>query len=159
MLEGKNTVPVMKFSDNPEKTTNPGVKQVWRIWDNKGQALADLLGINNDEDPKAGQRCTFWHPSADYRHFNHNIEAAEALLKIRIENGLLSAELPKLDEVKAFACACLDRFDATYKRLLNPHIYKVSITENLRKLKLELIEKNLTRRQDRNNREEFYHES
>jgi nicotinate phosphoribosyltransferase len=26
-------MPVMKFSDNPEKTTNPGLKQVWRIKD------------------------------------------------------------------------------------------------------------------------------
>ena len=148
MMEGNKTLPVMKFSDNPDKTTNPGVKQVWRIWDGKGEAVADLLGINNDDAPKAGERCPFWHPSADYRHFNHNIEAAEALLKVRIENGALAAELPKLDEIKAYAGANLDRFDATYKRLLNPHIYKVSITENLRKLKLELIEKNLTRKQE-----------
>jgi len=148
-LEGKTAVPVMKISDNPEKTTNPGVKQVWRIWDNNGQAVADLLGINNDEDaPKAWQRCCFWHPSADYRHFYHDIENAEALLKIRIENGAITAQLPPLDEIKAYTSANLDRFDATYKRLLNPHIYKVSITENLRKLKLELIEKNLKRKQD-----------
>ena len=148
ILEENKTIPVMKFSDNPDKTTNPGVKQVWRIWDGKGGAVADLLGINNDDAPKAGERCAFWHPSADYRHFNHNIEAAEALLKVRIENGVITAELPKLDEIKACVSANLDRFDATYKRLLNPHIYKVSITENLRKLKLELIEKNLTRKQD-----------
>jgi nicotinate phosphoribosyltransferase len=30
-------------------------------------------------------------------------------------------------------------FDETYKRLLNPHIFKVSVTENLRNLKLSLI--------------------
>jgi len=149
VLVGNNAVPVMKFSDNPEKTTNPGVKQVWRIWDMNGQAVADLLGIYDDESaPKEGQRCCFWHPSADYRHFYHEIENAEPLLKIRIENGALTAELPTLDAIKSYANANLDRFDATYKRLLNPHIYKVSITENLRKLKLELIEKNLTRRQN-----------
>jgi nicotinate phosphoribosyltransferase len=147
VLEGKTAIPVMKFSDNPEKTTNPGVKQVWRIWDKNGQAVADLLGIYDDADtPKEGMRCCFWHPSADYRHFYHVIENAEPMLKNRIENGELTAELPKLDEIKAYTNANLNRFDATYKRLLNPHIYKVSITENLRKLKLELIEKNLTRR-------------
>jgi nicotinate phosphoribosyltransferase len=149
MLEEKTAVPVMKISDNPEKTTNPGVKQVWRIWDSKGQAVADLLGIYNDADtPKEGQKYCFWHPSADYRHFYHEIENAEPMLKNRIQNGALSAELPKLNEIKAYTNANLSRFDATYKRLLNPHIYKVSITENLRKLKLELIEKNLTRRQN-----------
>jgi len=149
VLEGKTAIPVMKFSDNPEKTTNPGVKQVWRIWDKNGQAVADLLGIHDDaETPKEGKRCCFWHPSADYRHFYQVIERADPMLKIRIENGALAADLPKLDAIKAYAAANLDRFDATYKRLLNPHIYKVSITENLRKLKLDLIEKNLTRRQN-----------
>jgi nicotinate phosphoribosyltransferase len=149
VLEGKTAVPVMKFSDNPEKTTNPGVKQVWRIWDKNGQAVADLLGIYDEADtPKEGQRSCFWHPSADYRHFYHDIENAEAMLKNRIQNGALTAEQPKLDEIKTYTNANLSRFDATYKRLLNPHIYKVSITENLRKLKLELIEKNLTRRQN-----------
>ena len=29
--------------------------------------------------------------------------------------------------------------DATYKRILNPHIYKVSITEKLKDLKLQFI--------------------
>jgi nicotinate phosphoribosyltransferase len=33
----------------------------------------------------------------------------------------------------------LDSLDQSYKRILNPHIYKVSITGKLRALKLELI--------------------
>jgi nicotinate phosphoribosyltransferase len=147
-LEGNTAIPVMKFSDNPEKTTNPGVKQVWRIWDQKGEAVADILSIDDDTDkPQEGQRFCLWHPSADYRHFFHDIESAEALLKKRIENGVLAAQLPVLDAIKAYTNANLDRFDSTYKRLLNPHIYKVSITEKLRQLKLDLIDKNLTQRQ------------
>jgi nicotinate phosphoribosyltransferase len=50
---------------------------------------------------------------------------------------------PPLAEIKACAAASLESFDSTYKRLLNPHIYKVSITEKLRSLKLELIQKHL----------------
>ena len=33
-------IPAMKFSDNPEKTTNPGVKQVWRMYDKNHTAMA-----------------------------------------------------------------------------------------------------------------------
>jgi nicotinate phosphoribosyltransferase len=144
-LEGKNVVPVMKFSDNPEKTTNPGVKQVWRILDKNGAAVADVLGIDDGTDePEAGQRCCFWHPSADYRHFFHTIDGSvEPLLKKRIDSGALAGELPSLAAIKTFAAADLERFDSTYKRLLNPHIYKVSVTEKLRSLKLKLIEKQL----------------
>ena len=144
-LEGTNVIPVMKFSDNPEKTTNPGIKQVWRILDKNNEAIADVLGIYDDTDePKAGECRCFWHPSADYRHFFHTLEGSvEPLLKKRIDNGALIGEQPSLAAIQAYAAANLERFDSTYKRLLNPHIYKVSITEKLRRLKLDLIQKYL----------------
>ena len=37
----------------------------------------------------------------------------------------------------------LASFDESYKRILNPHIYKVSITEKLKELKVDFINKNL----------------
>jgi len=149
-LQGKTgDMPAMKFSDNPEKTTNPGVKQVWRIRDKNGFAVADVMGIDGgDEMPKEGSQYCFWHPSADYRHFTHTIEGkTQPLLKKRIDSGAICVKEPSLDEIKAYAAADLDSFDSTYKRLLNPHIYKVSITERLRSLKLELIQKHLGKKQ------------
>ena len=146
-LEEGKAVPVMKFSDNPEKTTNPGIKQVWRIKDKNNSAVADILGIEGEDEFKEGMRCCFWHPSADYRHFNHTIEGSvQPLLKKRMEGGVLTQPLPALADVKSSMTADLDNFDSTYKRLLNPHIYKVSVTENLRSLKLELIQKHLGNR-------------
>ncbi|GHV94111.1 nicotinate phosphoribosyltransferase [Spirochaetia bacterium] len=137
-------IPSMKFSDNPEKTTTPGVKQLWRITDSRGAAVADVLGIDAPDDsdkPANGGRYSFWHPSADYRHFAHVIEGGvEALLKKRLENGAVCAPLPSLAEIRIHAAQDLERFDSTYKRLLNPHGYKVSITEKLRKLKLDLMQ-------------------
>jgi nicotinate phosphoribosyltransferase len=141
---GGTVIPLMKFSDNPEKTTIPGVKQVWRITDSRGAAVADVLGIDDGGDsdkPARDGRYSFWHPSADYRHFIHVIEGGvETLLKKRIENGAACAPLPSLAEIRSHAAQDLERFDSTYKRLLNPHGYKVSITENLRKLKLDLMQ-------------------
>ncbi|MCL2211171.1 MAG: nicotinate phosphoribosyltransferase [Treponema sp.] len=145
----KGNMPVMKFSDNPEKTTNPGVKQVWRIKDKNGFAVADVLGIDDEDDVlKDGGHYCFWHPSADYRHFKHTIDGkAEPLLKKRIDKGAITAEQCSLDEIKARCESDLETFDSTYKRLLNPHIYKVSVTDRLRALKLELIQKHLGKRQ------------
>jgi len=42
--------------------------------------------------------------------------------------------------------AQLETFDESYKRLLNPHIYKVSLSENLKDLKKKFIEDNLALR-------------
>ncbi|MDR0465075.1 MAG: nicotinate phosphoribosyltransferase, partial [Treponema sp.] len=140
--------PVMKFSDNLEKTTNPAVKQVWRIMDKSGSVIADVMSIDSeDDDLKEGQRYSFWHPSADYRHFQHTIEGSvRPLLKKRIIDGKLTGTLSSLAEIKARAAFDLEHFDSTYKRLLNPHIFKVSITEKLRNLKLDLIQKHLGNR-------------
>ena len=145
-FQGKDgAVPVMKLSDNLEKTTDPSVKQVWRIKDENGFAVADVLAIDDGADElKTGQSYCFWHPSADYRHFQHTIGgSAQAMLKKRMEFGKITAGQPSLEEIKKFAAANLETFDSSYKRLLNPHIYKVSITEKLRALKLELIQKHL----------------
>jgi len=139
--EGQMT-PVMKFSDNPEKTTNPGLKQVWRIQDNQGAAIVDVLTLDDIETLEPEQRYCFWHPSADYRHFYHVTEGAlQPLLQKRLSNGEPCGPQPSLKEIRAHCEADLATFDATYKRLLNPHIYKVSITEKLRSLKLDLIGK------------------
>jgi nicotinate phosphoribosyltransferase len=136
--------PVMKFSDNPEKTTNPGIKQVWRIRDTHGAALADVLSLHGTEVPEKGRRYCFWHPSADYRHFYHVIEETpQPLLQQYFANGNPCKSQPPLAEIRTRSIADMETFDPTYKRLLNPHVYKVSITEELRHLKLNLIEKHL----------------
>jgi nicotinate phosphoribosyltransferase len=132
----------VKFSENPEKTTNPGVKQVWRIRDSAGLYVADVLALEGQDDEafERGQTYTFWHPSADYRHFSHTLSgSAERLLKKRLENGALLSGLSSLETIRALVRRELDSLDQSYKRILNPHIYKVSITGKLRALKLELI--------------------
>jgi nicotinate phosphoribosyltransferase len=137
-------VPAIKFSDNPDKTTNPGVKQVWRIKDSQGMAVADVLSL--DEDPanpdriEGGIRYAFWHPAADYRHFYHEITGtAEPLLRLRMDRGRFTEPHPSLEEIRSRVRSGLGSFDQSYQRILNPHVYKVSITGRLRSLKLELI--------------------
>ncbi|MDR2404128.1 MAG: nicotinate phosphoribosyltransferase [Spirochaetaceae bacterium] len=147
-------IPTIKFSDNPEKTTTPGVKQVWRIRDPQGIAVADILSLDEADageetlpDGRAGgdvivpgKRYAFWHPQADYRHFYHTPEGAiEALLQIRIRGGERIGVSPSLEKIREKVRTELDTFDQSYKRFLNPHVYKVSVTEQLRSLKLELI--------------------
>jgi nicotinate phosphoribosyltransferase len=141
----------IKFSDNPEKTTNPGIKQVWRIKDDAGMCVADVLTLEDGGRPapagadvpdriEKGKTYTLWHPQADYRHFTHTVSgSAEALLCKRLENGKLLFREPSLGDIRAKVRRELESFDHSYKRILNPHIYKVSVTSRLRDLKLELI--------------------
>jgi len=137
----------MKLSDNPDKTTNPGVKQVWRVKDAAGMYVADVLAL---EEPDVGDRVEqgktypFWHPSADYRHFIHTVESPPQPLLVKyLSNGNDERKSEGLDEIRSRVALGLDGLDQSYKRLLNPHIYKVSVTERLKAMKLEQIKKYL----------------
>lgn len=138
--------PAMKFSDNPAKTTNPGIKNVYRLYDSNGMACADILALE-DEILKTDTEYRFYHPMVDYRQFSFTAAKIEPLLKKRIENGnRLQPRLPEAEQLKISRKTMQEQlatFDESYKRILNPHIYKVSITEELKNLKMKFIEENI----------------
>ena len=138
--------PAMKFSDNPAKTTNPGIKNVYRLYDENGMAMADILALE-DEVIESGKEYRYYHPMVDYRQFTFNAAKVESLLKKRLEKGkrtsprLLDSEQLKISRQNMQTQ--LDTLDESYKRLLNPHIYKVSISEKLKELKMDFINRNI----------------
>lgn len=138
--------PTMKFSDNPEKTTNPGIKNLWRLYDQDGMARSDILSLE-DEEIIEGQSQRFYHPSGDYRQFTFTPARVEPLLKLRIQNGQLlhkgTTPQQAIREARATMQRQLLTLDDTYQRILNPHIYKVSVTKRLRQLKIRFIEERI----------------
>lgn len=142
-IERRNGVlePTIKFSDTPEKTTTPGAKQVYRLFDKDGSALSDVMALVDEPAPEAGKEITINHFSADYRCTAVTPALVQPLLRQYMKAGKISAELPELREIRAGLKERFGHFDATYLRLLNPHIYKVSITDKLKELKLGFIKK------------------
>jgi nicotinate phosphoribosyltransferase len=136
-------LPTMKVSDNPEKSSNPGIKQVFRFHDTKGCPLADLIAFE-EEEFKTGDRVTFHHPFMDYRHFSLDVTGKVIpLLKKKMETGRICPERPALADIRSYTLAQLENLDPTYTRILNPHVYKVSISEKLGRLKVSMIEEML----------------
>lgn len=139
-------IPTMKFSDNPAKTTNPGIKNVFRLYDENDNAAADILALD-DEIIEEKKEYRFFHPMVDYRQFTFTPHRVEPLLKKRIENGVrIGTRLPEKEQLlisRETMQKQLSSLDESYKRILNPHIYKVSITEKLKDLKVDFIERNL----------------
>jgi nicotinate phosphoribosyltransferase len=130
--------PVMKFSDNPEKSTNPGVKNLWRLYDQRGAARLDLISCN-EEEIQEGLEYLVHHSSADWRQLKIVPSRVEPLLFKVMERGARIREMPDIGHIQAFMKERIQVFDSTYLRLLNPHIYKVSITDRLFDLKVSLI--------------------
>jgi nicotinate phosphoribosyltransferase len=138
-------VPTIKVSNNPDKVTNPGVKQVWRFTGSGGSPLADLICLV-DEQVSAGRAYTFHHPLGDYRSFSLSDYAeASPLLSLRMKAGELVGPRDDMQGLQARTRAQLDLLDDTYKRLINPHVYKVSLSDGLNTLKSRLIQESLSR--------------
>ncbi|PZE20558.1 nicotinate phosphoribosyltransferase [Paenibacillus xerothermodurans] len=134
--------PVIKISGNPEKVTNPGFKEVYRIIDKStGKAQADYLTLRHEENIKRGERIKLFDPVHPYIHkFVEDYEAVSLLQPIFV-GGKFMYSMPSLDEIKQYHRQQLHHFWPQYLRKLNPEIYRVNLSVELWELKMSLIRK------------------
>lgn len=134
-------VPAIKISESPSKVPTPGQKHVWRIYDQRGKATSDLLSLEG-EDPRQMETITLHHPVENqmFRQLERNaISEIESLLTDVMVNGEIVVESPSIEEMRALRDKDLERLDPGIKRIMNPHIYHISLTHELWKLKQDLI--------------------
>ncbi|HSJ58134.1 MAG TPA: nicotinate phosphoribosyltransferase [Anaerolineae bacterium] len=134
-------LPAIKVSETAAKTPNPGYKQVWRLYDRRGNATADLLSLD-DEDPRQAEQLTLHHPADPMRYrtiSRGDVSEFESLLVDVLVEGKVMREPPSLAEMRAWRQADVAFLDPGVRRLLNPHVYHVSLTQRLWDLKQELI--------------------
>lgn len=135
-------LPAIKISETPAKTPNPGNKRVWRIYDQRQQATADVLALA-DEDPRTMDPLLLRHPIEHnkYRALPQSaISQIEPLLLTVYRQGQIAYDPPPIADLRARRQADLDRLDPGVQRIVYPHIYHVSLTERLWQLKQSLIQ-------------------
>lgn len=133
--------PAIKVSETPAKVPNPGNKHVWRIYDRREKAVADVLSLR-DEDLRTVDRLTLHHPTehATYRTIDRgDVSEIEPLLVDVLRDGKLVYDVPTIEQMREHRDADLQRLDPGVRRIMNPHIYHVSLTKRLWELKQELI--------------------
>jgi len=134
--------PALKISESPAKTPNPDNKRVWRIYDRRGKATADLIGLH-DEDPSVIKTLRLHHPTdaTILRMLEKSqILEIEPLLTEVLKEGKLIVDFPTMQEMREIRQRDIERLDIGVKRLMNPHIYHVSLTSRLWEHKQKLIE-------------------
>ncbi len=135
--------PRIKISENIEKITNPGKKKIWRIFDKSGQMIFDVLGTKDDSNPLPRDRVH--HPTDMLKSTTLPDDiTVESLHHTLIENGKKVRGIDEKMSLSKSQARCqqqLERLDHSHKRFLNPHIYKVSLTEKLFDLKVRLIKR------------------
>lgn len=133
-------VPVIKISGNPEKVTTPGLKELYRIVNKKtSKAEADYLALQHEIDIKNGERIKLFDPIHPYIHkYIDHYEAVPLLQPVFIQ-GELALELPTLEQIREYHAGQMQIFWPQYLRKLNPEVYRVNLSTETWKLKMDLL--------------------
>ncbi len=131
--------PRIKISENPVKITNPGIKTLYRIYDNyTGMALADLIALESEQYDE-NQPLTIFDPENTWKSMTLTNYSMRRLLVPIFRNGVCVYECPKLMDIAAYEKEEDGTFWEEYKRLHLPHRYKVDLSKPLYDLKQELL--------------------
>lgn len=134
-------IDTIKLSNNAEKVSTPGKKQVWRITRNSdGKSEGDYITFSSD-DPRKHQEIFMFHPVHTFINKTVKEFTAIPLLETIFHRGELVYKLPDLQTIKQYAKTELDKLWDEYKRDLNPQNYPVDLSKEVWNHKMKLIEK------------------
>lgn len=130
----------IKISENIEKITNPGLKKLYRIYNEEGYGIADLITCN-DEEVDLSKPYIFVDPNEPWRNRKfENCRAEELQVKV-FDNGNLIYENPSLKDIRDYVIYQLE--NTVWKeeqRLYNPHIHYLDMSPKYYKMKMDLLE-------------------
>ncbi len=134
-------LPTTKFSESMSKSIVPGNKSVWRVYGLSGKANADIIALN-DEYPGNMEKLKLYHPfdPDKSRTINAtNLSRMEPLLKKISEHGKQVYNFPSMEVIRDLRRQDVADLDQGVKRLIQPHVYHVSLSENLHRLKQRIV--------------------
>lgn len=131
----------IKLSNNAEKVSTPGKKQVWRITSRaKGKSEGDYVTFT-DIDVNQLTEIEMFHPV--YTYINKTVrdfDAVPLLVDIFVK-GKRIYDLPSLKEIQDYSRGAFDNLWDEYKRILNPQDYPVDLARDVWENKMALIDK------------------
>jgi len=140
--EGGAWSPRIKVAERATKATLPGCKQVWRLMDREGWWEADLIAQADEAVTADDPDLIGYHPLVEYESKRYTgLASAEPLLEAVIVDGRPSRELPDLTAIRRRTKEQIAQLHPTSRRLLNPHVYKVSISARTLQIRHELRER------------------
>ncbi|XP_035502535.2 nicotinate phosphoribosyltransferase [Scophthalmus maximus] len=132
--------PRMKISEDPEKSTVPGRKSVYRLEDAEGHPFLDLVCLEAESPPEAGV------PLSCYPLGRDDSAAASSFTPARVaclrqeafSRGQITQPPCIAAETRAKVQISLQTLHPRHKRLQEPDAYTVALSEKLHKLVTEI---------------------
>lgn len=136
-------IPKIKLSENTEKITNPGNKTIFRIYDRAtGKMKADLISFA-DEVFDTNEELTIFDPKATWKNTRlagGTYEMRELLVPIFIK-GECVYDSPSVMEIAEYCNKEKDTLWEESKRLFYPQKVHVDLSDNLYRVKRQLLHK------------------
>lgn len=137
--EDGRIIPKIKLSDNVGKITNPGYKQVWRLFDKEtGKAIADLITLNEEIIDESKPYELFDPDHTWKRKIVTNFTAKKLQVQI-FDKGNCIYKSPEIDEIRSYCQEQTDTLWDEVKRFENPHRYYVDLSLPLWELRERLL--------------------
>ena len=131
--------PRIKISESVEKITNPGLKEVYRVYDEEGHAVADLLA-NYDEKISTDRPFRYVDPEQPWKNRSFENFTVKKLKQPVIKAGKRVMPTVSLTEVRDYVKRQLaTEIWQEEQRFENPHRHYLDMTPDYYELKMSLL--------------------
>lgn len=138
--QGDRWEPRMKISDNPEKTTDPGVLMPIRFYDTDGYIAGDVLFADEDESWRSGEVVSHDRMILEQMHIFPAEYERRPMLEPVMQSGKRVRGRRDLLEIRAYTREQVSHIPPETQRLVNPQIYWVGLSQMVAERKRKAIE-------------------
>lgn len=132
-------VPKIKISENVEKITNPGFKNLFRLYDkDTGKARGDVITLAQETVPEQDEYEIF-DPNAVWKRTTVKNYTVRNLHVQLFEKGKCVYESPSIDEIREYCKQQLETLWGETLRFENPQTYYVDLSQKLWEMKNNLL--------------------
>lgn len=132
--------PRIKMSENVEKLTNPGLKDIYRIYDHHGKAVADMIAVQGEQIDLT-QPFRYVDPHKPWKNRFFEGGSAVNLRRLYVRDGERVEDLPPLEEIRAYVRRQLaEEIWPEEQRFENPHRHYLDMTPDYYEVKMGLLE-------------------
>lgn len=131
--------PKIKVSENVAKITTPCFKQVYRLYDKStNKAIADVVTLH-EEAISEDKPYELFDPEYTWKRKTVKDFCVRPLLVKIFENGKSIYKSPDTEKIRNYCSEQMDTLWDELKRFENPHKYYVDLSEQLWKIKNDLL--------------------
>ena len=140
--ENGQYIPKIKISNTEAKITNPGLKDVYRIYDASGHAVADLIA-KRGETIDLGHPFHYVDPQMPWKNRKFDGCSARPLQELVMKDGKRTQEPKSLRQLQDFVEQQLSgEVWEEEQRFENPHLHFLDMTPDYYELKMSMLHEN-----------------